>query len=232
MTPSSPFIILDYAELDSTNEEARRLLQAESLHGLTLIRTLSQTAGRGTQGRPWISPPGAGLYFSIVHPFSALEATHQTEIPLTPIFTLAAGVACAETIRDMTGLTIQLKPVNDLYVDNRKLGGILVESLITGNHCRALITGIGINVFEHEAVVTGCETENRGNRPVSLQACMPPQLFNQWHGEAIMDELSRAITTQVHCLYQSLIAGEFELILARYEAFKLAGYDLPIVLKR
>lgn len=227
MRLSPEFNHLEYSELDSTNEEARRLLQVDSLNQITIIRASSQTAGRGTQGRPWISPPGAGLYFSIVHPFSALAEMPAHMVPLTPVFTLAAGVACAETIQELTGLRIQLKPVNDLYVENRKLGGILVESLISQNHCKALITGIGINVFEHIAVADACEQEARGNQPISLQSCISPQIFNQWHCDAIMRELCHSIARNIHTLYQALIAGEQEVILSRYEAFKLPDFEIP-----
>lgn len=217
-----------YPELDSSNEEARRQLQAETLNQATVIRTGSQTAGRGTQGRQWHSPPGAGLYFSIVHPFFALDEMPAATIPLTPIFTLAAGVACAETIRELTGLSIQLKPINDLYVENQKLGGILVESLITRNECKALITGIGINVFEDAIIAEGCKQDERGNVPASLQSAIAPHIFNQWHGDAIMQELCAAITERVHQLYAALIAGNQDAILVRYHTYKLPQYELTI----
>jgi biotin-[acetyl-CoA-carboxylase] ligase BirA-like protein len=226
MLPHPKFQLFQHVELDSTNEEARRQLQAGALNQLSIIRAASQTAGRGTQGRQWISPAGAGLYFSIVHPFWALAEMPPEDIPLTPIFTLAAGVACAETIRELTGLQIQLKPINDLYVENRKLGGILVESLITQNQCKALITGIGINVLEHQSVAEGCKQDERGNQPISLQSAIAPHIFSQWHGDAIMQELCEAISQQVHHLYLELIAGNAEAILNRYQTFKLPGYEL------
>jgi biotin-[acetyl-CoA-carboxylase] ligase BirA-like protein len=220
MTSSSPFQYIEATELDSTNEEARRLLQSDALDQLTLIRADRQTAGRGSQGRSWISPQGAGLYFSLVLPFATLDNMQPHTVPLTPVFTLAAGVACAETIKALTGLRIHLKPINDLYVHNRKLGGILVESLMSGNQCKALITGIGINVFRHAEVDTGCEQEGRGNQPTSLQDCIPGQIFNQWHGDVMKKELCHAIAENVHGLYQNLIAGQEALILERYEYFR------------
>ena len=182
------FDLLLYDKLDSTNEEAKRLLADGRITRPSLLRAESQTAGKGTQGRRWFSPPGAGLYCSVVHPFpgETLTGHTQREIPLSPLFTLAAGVACAETIQELTGLGIQLKPINDLYVDGRKLGGILTESLISENHCKALITGIGINVFEHTAITDGCELEDRGNVPASLQGNIPSHLFSQWHGTLLL----------------------------------------------
>lgn len=215
-----------YPELDSTNEEAKRLLTQGKLNGVSIIRAQCQTAGKGTQGRRWISPPGAGLYFSIVHPFDETALCPAVE-PLTPLLTLAAGIACAETIQELTGLTIQLKPVNDLYVDNRKLGGILTESLISGNRCRAIITGIGINIGEHESVTQGCLDEDRGNQPTSLQACIAPVIFNQWQGDAIMQELSEAIAHAVDGQYQRCFQQDFARVLSVYDQFKMPGTILP-----
>jgi biotin-[acetyl-CoA-carboxylase] ligase BirA-like protein len=230
------FKILRYKSLDSTNEEAKRLLNAGRIQGLTLIRADQQTAGRGTQGRTWISPPGAGLYLSIVHPFERLATMDTTPIPVTPIFTLAAGVACADVLFELTGLKIHLKPVNDLYVEGCKLGGILVEGLLGQEQgrsvCRAIITGIGINVYEHEAVETGCQTDTRSNTPTSLQACIPPQLFDRWQGEAMMDELSQALARAVNCRYRQLINGDTPGIVRNYLQSKLPGVELPAEIAR
>lgn len=225
------FEVRHYGELDSTNEEAKRLLASDEIRQTVIIRADCQTAGKGTQGRQWISPAGAGLYFSIVHPFEPLSQTSESNmaaVPLTPLFTLAAGVACAETLVSLTGLTIQLKPINDLYVEDRKLGGILTESLISENRCRALITGIGINIRQNEAIQAGCEQDNRGNHPTSLQHCIAPYLFSQWHLDALLEELSQTIALAVHAQYQQLMQGEAEALLANYLRYKLPEMDLPL----
>lgn len=223
------FDILTYDELDSTNEEAKRLLAEGFITSPSLLRAVSQSAGKGTQGRRWFSPPGAGLYCTVVHPLpgETLMGQAQGDIPLTPLFTLAAGVACAETIRELTGLAIQLKPINDLYVDSRKLGGILTESLISENHCKALITGIGINVFEHAEIAAGCQAEDRGNAPASLQGCIPGHLFAQWHGDAVMSELSLALAYAVTRCYRMLIEQGGSVILSEYRRYKIPELDFP-----
>jgi biotin-[acetyl-CoA-carboxylase] ligase BirA-like protein len=228
MTPCR-FELRHYPELDSTNEEAKRLLAQGGIRRPLILRTDRQTAGKGTQGRQWFSPPGAGLYFSLIHSFERANdwLDSSLQIPLTPLFTLAAGVACAETLATLTGLTLQLKPINDLYVEGRKLGGILTESLISENRCKALITGIGINIREHESVQTGCAQENRGQQPISLQACIPPQIFNQWHADALMEELCQAIAVAVDEQYQKLAQGQAPALLAAYLSYKLPQVELP-----
>lgn len=234
MSPQNYFQYLEFPELDSTNEEAKRLLQAEALRGPAIIRAHHQTAGRGTHGRAWISPAGAGLYFSVVHPFSFWVDMPPALVPITPLFTIAAGVACAESIRELTGLELQLKPINDLYVNGRKLGGILVESLISQSQCQALITGIGINVFEHAVTVEACQQEGRGNRPISLQACIPPHYFERFRqldggqGQVLMRELSEAIANNLEGMYRALILGESALIMSRYGELQIPGTELVL----
>jgi biotin-(acetyl-CoA carboxylase) ligase len=160
------------------------------------------------------------------------ERHHLSEIPLTPLFTLAAGVACAETVASLTGLSIQLKPINDLYVEGRKLGGILTESLISENRCKALITGIGINIREHEDIQAGCALESRGHHPISLQRCIPQQLFDQWHPDALRKELCESIALAVDAQYQRLARGQASELLASYLQYKLPDVEMPEAVER
>lgn len=234
MQTQTAFQYIEFTDLDSTNEEAKRRLQADAFAGPAIIRAGHQTAGRGTQGRSWLSPPGAGLYFTVVHPFSCWVEVPPALVPVTPLFTLAAGVACADSIRALTGLAIQLKPINDLYAQGQKLGGILMESLISQNQCQALITGIGINVFEQPAIAEACRQDGRNNRPTSLQACLPPHHFEQFRqldggaGQALMRELCEAIAKSLDDLYRVLIWGERQPILDRYSQLQMPGTKLPM----
>lgn len=223
----SDFQVLRFDSLDSTNEEAKRLLSKGLLNeGAVqvplIICAKAQTAGRGTQGKKWISPEGAGLYFSIVHPSEALQAD-----PLTPMLTIAAGVACATVIAELTQLRIQLKPINDLYVEGRKLGGILVESLISGGQCRGIITGIGINILKHPEIISGCEKDARGNQPISLQEGLTPLLFSQWRPEQIAEELMLQIARQVNLEYERFRQGDTDRLLEAYMRHKIPEYPLP-----
>lgn len=126
--------------IDSTNKHALQLAKDGAGEG-TCIISREQTAGRGRLGRSWVSPPDSGIYMSIVlRPTLAMEDM--------PLITLATGVACAKAIESVCGLAIGLKWVNDLILDRKKLGGILVEM-----QKPAVVVGIGINVQHDEALV-------------------------------------------------------------------------------
>jgi BirA family biotin operon repressor/biotin-[acetyl-CoA-carboxylase] ligase len=131
--------ILWYPEIGSTNDVALALAEAGEAEGCVIVAD-AQTAGRGRRGRVWVSPPGAGLYVSVVlrPPSSA-----------APLLTLAAGVAVAEGIEAATGLSPRVKWPNDLFVESpsaaagtRKLAGILAEATSRA----AVVVGVGINV--------------------------------------------------------------------------------------
>jgi BirA family biotin operon repressor/biotin-[acetyl-CoA-carboxylase] ligase len=129
-----------FAELPSTNDLAAGLAERGANEG-TVVMAAAQTAGRGRFGRDWFSPPGAGLYFSIV----------CRNAPAAPYLTLAGGVAVAEGIRAAAALPVEIKWPNDIVVDagrgrRRKLAGILAEGSTTGHGLQHVILGIGINL--------------------------------------------------------------------------------------
>jgi BirA family biotin operon repressor/biotin-[acetyl-CoA-carboxylase] ligase len=127
----------------SANESSRGAkASAERSEGLVVVAD-EQTAGRGRRGHTWFSPPGSGLYVSVV----LAPATAMTDpARATTLLTLAAGVALAEGIEQATGLRVDLKWPNDLQVSRRKLGGILAESSGAGDRSDTVIVGYGINV--------------------------------------------------------------------------------------
>ncbi len=126
--------------IDSTNKHALQLAKDGASEG-TCIISREQTAGRGRLGRSWVSPQDSGIYMSIIlRPKLAMEDM--------PLITLATGVACARAIEFVCGASIGLKWVNDLILDRKKLGGILVEM-----QKPAVVVGIGINVQHDEAAV-------------------------------------------------------------------------------
>ncbi|MBQ9162190.1 MAG: biotin--[Clostridia bacterium] len=129
---------IHFDSIDSTNTEARRLIADGKISTPILITADMQTAGRGRMGRSFYSPDGTGLYMSLVFPASDL-------VRISGLITPAAAVAAHQAIFDLTGITTQIKWVNDLYLDGKKICGILCESVQTRGVCY-IIVGIGINL--------------------------------------------------------------------------------------
>jgi BirA family biotin operon repressor/biotin-[acetyl-CoA-carboxylase] ligase len=131
-----------FDNLDSTNEEAKRRAQTGAAPGL-IISAQSQSAGRGRQGRTWISPSG-GLYFSILlRPTCPAAKAAQ----LSFVSALAVGEGIATSLRDPERLCF--KWPNDVLIGMRKVAGILLESGSGSKNLEWLVVGIGINIASH-----------------------------------------------------------------------------------
>ena len=118
-------------EVDSTNTELMRRARAGQTEP-TLLVAERQTAGRGRMGRVWQSQPGDSLTFSLSLPIAPKDWSGLS---------LAVGLSLAESLHPQVGL----KWPNDLWVQERKLGGILVEAASMGGRSQVVI-GIGINI--------------------------------------------------------------------------------------
>lgn len=129
--------ILRFDSIDSTNLEAMRQAKAGAVEGLCIVAR-EQTAGRGRLDRNWHSPRDAGLYFSIV-------LRPLLELSSWPLITLMAALAVSDSLIKACGLRVDIKWPNDVYVNNRKLCGILAETIETESG-PAVIVGIGINL--------------------------------------------------------------------------------------
>jgi BirA family transcriptional regulator, biotin operon repressor / biotin---[acetyl-CoA-carboxylase] ligase len=130
--------ILRFDSLPSTNTEAARQAMQGAPEGLCVVAR-EQTQGRGRQQRVWISPADAGLYFSIVlRPVRIGERAW-------PLLTLMAALAVRDALLEACGLETDIKWPNDIMVGERKLCGILAETIETETG-RAVIIGIGINL--------------------------------------------------------------------------------------
>jgi len=128
--------ILRIDTVDSTNSEAARQAQLGADEGLCVIAR-RQTAGRGRHGRTWISEKDAGLYFSII-------LRPKIEIKFLPLITLMTGVAVYDTLEEC-GLKPDIKWVNDILIGEKKICGILAESVETQTGL-AVVVGVGINL--------------------------------------------------------------------------------------
>lgn len=128
--------VTNIEKTESTNNDIKTVIYSTNAPVFTVIRARTQTGGRGRLGREFFSPEG-GLYFSVSFPLTGKEKN-------IPFMTLLAGLAVSEAAEELTGVKTQIKWPNDIYLDGKKLGGILCE-LVCGKLLTAVV-GIGINL--------------------------------------------------------------------------------------
>lgn len=131
-----------YEEIDSTNSKAKRDLAAEkpsSLHKTVYIAA-KQTAGRGRMGRPFYSPDKTGIYLSIVY--------SKGNITKPAVITASAGVAVSRALKKIYNVDAKIKWVNDIFINDKKVCGILTEGVTNfeSGMIDAAVIGIGINI--------------------------------------------------------------------------------------
>jgi BirA family biotin operon repressor/biotin-[acetyl-CoA-carboxylase] ligase len=124
----------------STNTDALHAARNGAPHGSVYFAD-EQQAGRGRSDHAWHSVAGEGLYLSVL----LRPQIPSARLPLLP---LAAGLASAEAIHSLTGLTVDLRWPNDLLIGTRKAGGILVEAHTESHSVAFAVVGIGINVHQ------------------------------------------------------------------------------------
>ena len=122
---------------DSTNERARELAAAGAPAG-TVVTAAAQTAGRGRHGRRWTAPPGTALLYSTI--LRPLDRRHA-------LLPLAVPVAACEAVESLAPVTCAIKWPNDLWIEDRKVAGILIEA----RPPEWAVIGVGINLSIHES---------------------------------------------------------------------------------
>ena len=158
--------IVHLPSVGSTNDEALAIAGAGAVE-FTSVLADEQRAGRGRRGRSWASPPGAGMYLSIIVRDQGLGAQ-------VPLVTLAAGVAVAEAVVDVSGLPVELKWPNDIVIGRpwRKLAGILCEASALGTSQGVMVVGVGVNLqraaYPPEVAGRATSLDAECDRPVAL----------------------------------------------------------------
>ncbi len=149
------FTILHYDVLESTNDEALNQAARGADEGLCVVAK-QQTRGRGRYGRVWNSPPDAGIYFSLL-----LRPT--VELKFLPLITLMTAVAVHDALEKTFALDCDIKWVNDIHVNGKKISGILAETTETTKGL-AVVVGIGINLtsenFSPELIETAASIKH------------------------------------------------------------------------
>lgn len=182
----------------------------------------AQTAGRGRSGRAWFSPPGAGLYVSVLlRPQPAPDGSAPVWARL---ITLAAGVALADALRAAAGIPLDIKWPNDIvFTDGpagvagrpwRKVAGILAEGQTEGERLRHVVLGCGINIRD---------------------AAYPPEIA---HRAASLERLSGGAVDAADVLVETLAAlrreydalahGPHAALLARWRSLSPLSTGAPV----
>lgn len=195
--------VLWYESVSSTNDLADRAASAGAGHG-TVVAAECQESGRGRQGRTWYSPPGAGLYVSVVlRPEEVFGTAPVETLSGASWITLTAGVALAEALHASTGLPAAIKWPNDLVVGPRKVCGILAEAATSGTGLRHIVLGFGINV---------------------LSAAYPPEIAHR--ATSIEAELGRAVDRA------AIFAESLACLAERLRQLASGGFDATLDLWR
>ncbi len=134
--------VIEVDTIDSTNNYAMSLVNADTAQaGMTIIAK-TQTGGKGQRGRVWTDMPGQSLLMSVI-----TAPKYSLELQFTFNATVALGIV--DVLEDyFEDCRIQIKWPNDIIVNDKKAGGVLVENIIRGNMWQYSIVGFGLNVMQ------------------------------------------------------------------------------------
>lgn len=165
--------VVYYPTIDSTNTQAKRLINEGKTNDM-LLTSDEQTAGRGRQGKSFYSPPLTGIYMSYVtHPMAPLQNVVTA--------TTAASVAVCRAIEVLTDKKPKIKWVNDVYLDGKKICGILTEAVtdFETQTVTSVIIGVGMNIktFDFPKDIENASCLNTDVKRADLIAEITNQLY-------------------------------------------------------
>ncbi len=180
-------------ECHSTNSSLGELIRTADLpEGLVLI-TDHQTKGRGQQGNSWESGQGMNLTFSLLLKPKFLDTKDQFQLNMAIALGFAAG------LRSLVSRTIALKWPNDIFVDDKKIAGILIQNQSRGGTLSLSIIGIGLNVNQMEFSAP---------RATSLIQVVGKAL--------LLDDVFQHLMSALEAAYLELRSGQVDAIRSRY----------------
>lgn len=151
-------------------------IAADAPHG-TVVMAREQTAGRGQRGNSWEAEPGCNITLSLLLRPEGLHPARQF------VISQAVSLAIADLVSHFVAAPVSIKWPNDIYVDDRKICGILIENTITGTSIDRTIVGIGLNVNQ-------TEFRSDAPNPVSMRQLMPKMEFD-------VESLARAMVSDI-----------------------------------
>ena len=141
----APIPVTYYRELASTNDHGMN--EVDPVNGLSLVVTDYQTKGKGQAGRTWESDIGENLLFSLLYVPESPMVLSQVEVEA---FTLDVVRALGSALGGFLAGTFDLKPPNDLYLNGKKVCGILSEVSRQGGTVHRMVIGVGLNVNQRQ----------------------------------------------------------------------------------
>ena len=187
-------------ETESTMDDARRMLERFRLTNGAVVLAESQSAGRGRNGRSWVSVPDVSLLFTIV----LMTESREQQRHLAYVTPLAIALAVEETLAARGGdVQVDLKWPNDVQIDGRKIAGILIETTETEQGQPVALVGAGINVNMDVSLypeIAGVATSIRSATGIELPR----------------EELLAAVCNHLEALHEEALAGSR----APFEAWK------------
>lgn len=188
---------LFFNSVTSTNEVARKFASNRKYNG-TVIIAETQTKGKGRKNRTWLSPAFKGLWFSVVL---------QPECPPENLglLSLLASNAFRKAVIAVLKVNPQLKWPNDVFLNGKKISGILLESLFQGTKLNHVIIGMGVNVKQ---------TSDDFPKEINSTAS---SLFTETGQNVQREILLLEILHQLEYDYLKFLAGDLDLILSEWD---------------
>jgi BirA family biotin operon repressor/biotin-[acetyl-CoA-carboxylase] ligase len=180
-----------FPSIGSTNTHAMHLAEAGAPDGSVYFAD-EQTLGRGRGAHGWSSPPGSGLYVSVLL---------RPRIPPAEILwlSLAAGVAARAAVQKVTSLEADLRWPNDLLLGRKKFCGILTELHAEVTRVRHVVIGIGINVHQPQFPEELC----------AIATSLAVETGRDWPRQELLIALLQSLDCEVRALADSANADEF-----------------------
>lgn len=198
--------IIHISETNSTNNYLKELLQTQNVDEGTVVCADFQSAGKGQRGNGWESEAGKNILFSIVLFPGFIKAGEQF------ILSQIVSLAVANCLQEYTK-SISIKWPNDIYWNEKKICGILLENTILEDNIGHSVAGIGININQENF-------RSEAPNPVSLK-----QITNRDYN---LEEILKTVVDNINVYYQQIKIGKTDSLIKQYKEslFRKDGYHL------
>ena len=142
--PTIPKKLIILENVDSTNNYAMAMVQKGEAVSSSGVFAREQTAGKGRRGKAWKSKSGENIILTVTEQMQWLPLQHQFQL------SVAVALGCFDFVSKYIKENIKIKWPNDIFINDRKAGGILIENAVKGNLWQWAIIGIGININQED----------------------------------------------------------------------------------